>query len=72
MIDLVVQEQDPLRGRTVAQAAHDYRLLPAAVLTATGDVRGGDAPLEAGDRVVAIVVLGDLETLLRRQGAVAG
>jgi Trk K+ transport system NAD-binding subunit len=72
VIDLVVQEHDGLRGHTVGQVAKDHRLLPAAVLTPTGDERGGEAPLEAGDRLVAIVAVADLETLLRRQGVTAG
>jgi Trk K+ transport system NAD-binding subunit len=69
VIDLVIQEHDGLRGRVVTEVAKDHRLLPAAVLTREGTERMSEAPLEPGDRLVAIATLADLETLLRRQGA---
>jgi Trk K+ transport system NAD-binding subunit len=69
VIDLEIQEQDTrLKGRPVRQAAEEFRFLPASVRTAKGDERPADAPLEPGDRVVAILALTDLEALLRRPG----
>ena len=68
VLDLVVQEQDAvLKGKTARDAGAAFHFLPAGVLTAKGEERAGDAPLEAGDRVVAIAALADLERLLRRQ-----
>ena len=70
VIHLVIQEQDVLmKGRLVRDLAADFRLLPASILTATGTERPADSLLEAGDRLVAILALSDLEKLLRRQGA---
>jgi Trk K+ transport system NAD-binding subunit len=68
-IDVLVQPQDPLADQAVRAVAIDYRLLPVAVLPAQGPPP--DCPLAArlaaGDRLVAIISLPDLERLLRRQ-----
>ena len=68
-IDVLVQPQDPLADQTVGAVAAGYRLLPVAVLPAQGPPP--DCPLAArlaaGDRLVAIISLPDLERLLRRQ-----
>jgi Trk K+ transport system NAD-binding subunit len=72
VVDLVVQDKtDPLQGRPVADVARDYRLLPVAALPAQGPLPAEPAghTLDAGDRLVAIVALSDLEALLRRQPA---
>jgi Trk K+ transport system NAD-binding subunit len=69
VIDLEIQEQDTrLKGRPVREAAKEFRFLPASVRTGKGDERPADAPLEPGDRVVAVLALTDLEALLRRPG----
>jgi Trk K+ transport system NAD-binding subunit len=68
VLDLVVQEQDAvLIGKTTRHVAADFRFLPAGVVTTKGEDRAVEEPLEAGDRVIAIVALADLERLLRRQ-----
>jgi hypothetical protein len=68
-IDVLVQPADPLADQTVRAVAVDYRLLPVAVLPAQGPApdRPLAARLTAGDRLVAIISLPDLERLLRRQ-----
>jgi Trk K+ transport system NAD-binding subunit len=74
-INLDVGEHDPFVGRAVRALAVDYRMTPVALLRA-----GAEAParqplaarLGAGDRLVAIVALADLERLLRRQPCSAG
>jgi hypothetical protein len=74
-IDLLIQEHDPFAEATVRVMAVDYNLQPVALLRASG----GPAPfpllparLHAGDRLVAIIALSDLERLLRRQPSSAG
>jgi Trk K+ transport system NAD-binding subunit len=70
VIDLVIQENDPLAGDTVRKVSEHYRLLPAAVIPAKGEPDEAlPTTLAAGDRLVAIVALTDLERLLRRQPA---
>ena len=66
VIDLVVQEADPLLAfESVRAAAAAYRLLPVAVLPATGPAAA--ARLAPGDRLAAIIALPDLENLLHRR-----
>ncbi len=69
VIDLVLQAQDSLVGQEVRQIAKDYRLLPVAVLPEKGNPPADvpSARLAAGDRLVAIAALADLERLLSRQ-----
>ncbi len=70
VIDLVVQEADALlTGESVRAVAVDYRLLPVAVLPASGPPPNPllAARLRPGDRLAAIVALPDLDNLLRRQ-----
>jgi Trk K+ transport system NAD-binding subunit len=70
VIDLVVQETDALlTGESVRAVAVDYRLLPVAVLPATGPPPNPllAARLSPGDRLAAIIALPDLDNLLRRQ-----
>jgi hypothetical protein len=51
--------------------AVDYRLLPAAVIPPKGaSSESMPMTLSAGDRLVAIIALPDLERLLRRQPAI--
>jgi Trk K+ transport system NAD-binding subunit len=75
VINLVMQETDPFVGQVVRAIAVDYRLTPVALLPAGAD-RPSRQPLAArlgaGDRLVAIVILSDLERLLRRQPASTG
>jgi Trk K+ transport system NAD-binding subunit len=73
VIDLVVATGDRLlAGQAVRAVAVDYRLLPVAVLPAKG-LAGPllTTRLEAGDRLVAIIALPDLERLQHRQPAPA-
>jgi Trk K+ transport system NAD-binding subunit len=70
VIDLVVQETDALlTGESVRAVAVDYRLLPVAVLPATGPPPNPllAARLSPGDRLAAIIALPDLDNLLRRR-----
>jgi Trk K+ transport system NAD-binding subunit len=71
VIDLVVQENDPLVNQKVSAVAADYRLLPAAVIPKNDSppTEPMTAILLAGDRLVAIIALHELERLLRRQPA---
>ena len=68
VIDLVVQDNDPLANQPVQKVAAEYRLLPAAVVAAKEpSATTMPTQLTAGDRLVAIVALQDLERLLHRQ-----
>jgi Trk K+ transport system NAD-binding subunit len=74
VIDLLVQPEDAtFLGQTVRAVAVDYRLLPVAVLPAQGPAPSAPmaARLAAGDRLVGIIALSDLDRLLRRQPAPA-
>src|SRR5207253_6307678 len=53
VIDLVIQANDPFVGQPVRAAAVDYRLLPVAVIPASGSAAGEPpaAALAAGDRL---------------------
>jgi hypothetical protein len=74
VLDLVVQEKDPFAGQSVRALAVDYRLLPVAVLPAAGPASRlpMGARLVAGDRLVAVSALADLERVLARQPAPGG
>jgi Trk K+ transport system NAD-binding subunit len=73
VLDLVVHANDPLAGQSVRAVAVDGRLLPVAVIPAQGPAPRPmlSARLSAGDRLIALVALADLEPLLRRQPAPA-
>jgi hypothetical protein len=75
VIDLVIGPQDThLIGQSAKTVAVDHYLLPVAVVPADGSPPPRDpffACLAAGDRLVAVVELKDLERLLRRQPAPA-
>lgn len=69
VIDLLIQPTDPFVEHSVRAMSVDYRLQVVALLPAEGPP---PRPLlagriRAGDRVVGIIALGDLEPLLRRQ-----
>jgi hypothetical protein len=67
---MLVQEGDALLiGQSVRAVAADYQLLPVAVVPAEGELRQQtlDVHLGAGDRLIAIAALGDLERLLSRK-----
>jgi Trk K+ transport system NAD-binding subunit len=69
-LDLVIPAQDDrLCGQTVRNVADDYRLVPVAVFDSSGKLQPQplDVRLEAGQRLVAISKLPDLERLLRRE-----
>jgi Trk K+ transport system NAD-binding subunit len=74
VLDLVVQEKDPFAGQAVRALAVDYRLMPVAVLPAEGPASRLPmaARLVAGDRLVAVSALKDLERVLGRQPAPRG
>jgi Trk K+ transport system NAD-binding subunit len=75
VINLVIQERDPFVGQSVRAVAVDYRVAPVALIpsgSATPSRQPLAARLGAGDRLIAIVALPDLERLLRRQPASAG
>lgn len=68
VIDLLIQPHDPFVERSLRAVSVDYRLQPVALLPAEGPppVPLLAARLRAGDRLVAIIALTDLEPLLRR------
>jgi Trk K+ transport system NAD-binding subunit len=74
VLDLVVQEKDPFAGQAVRALAVDYRLMPVAVLPAAGPAARLPmaARLVAGDRLVAVSALADLQRVLSRQPAPRG
>jgi Trk K+ transport system NAD-binding subunit len=68
VIDLVINEQDPFVNHAARAVAIDYQILPVTLLREGRRIRPLWASrLQAGDRLVAIVDMGDLERLLRRQ-----
>ncbi len=76
VLDLVIQAQDThLVGQSARTVAVDHGLLPVAVLPADGSPpprNPMNSGLSAGDRLVAIVALQDLERLLKRHPAPKG
>jgi Trk K+ transport system NAD-binding subunit len=74
VIDLLIQARDPFVDYSVRAMAVDYRVQPVALLPAEGPpprpLLAGR--LSAGDRLVGIIALDDLERLLRRQPCSAG
>jgi Trk K+ transport system NAD-binding subunit len=69
-VDLLVAGQDGvLEGQTVRALAVDYHLQPVALAGADGTPRPDllRARLRADDRLTAIIGLGDLQRLLRRE-----
>jgi Trk K+ transport system NAD-binding subunit len=69
VLDLVIHEGDPFVGHAVRAVAVDYNLLPVSV---RGPGRESSRPalgsrLEAGDRVLCLVALSDLDRLLQRK-----
>ncbi len=73
VLDLVIQPQDThLIGQSARTVAVDHGLLPVAVIPADGSPpprNPMNAGLSAGDRLVAVVALHDLERLLKRHAA---
>ncbi|MGH7174520.1 MAG: NAD-binding protein, partial [Gemmataceae bacterium] len=69
VIDLLIQPDDPFLEHSVRAVSVDYRLQAVALLPAQGPppVPLLVGRLRAGDRLVAIIALTDLEPLLRRQ-----
>jgi Trk K+ transport system NAD-binding subunit len=76
VIDLVIQPQDThLVGQSARTVAIDHGLLPVAIIPADGSPpprNPMNAGLSAGDRLVAVVALHDMERLLRRNPAPKG
>jgi Trk K+ transport system NAD-binding subunit len=69
-LDIQIQPGDTsLAGQVVRAVAIDYQFLPVAVLASDGQPRERflDTRLAAGDRLVGITALSDLERLLGRQ-----
>jgi Trk K+ transport system NAD-binding subunit len=67
-IDLLIQPTDPFVGHSVRAMSVDYRLQVVALVRSEGQPRPLlDERVRAGDRVVGIIALMDLEPLLRRQ-----
>jgi Trk K+ transport system NAD-binding subunit len=69
VIDLLIQPHDPFVGHSVRALSVDYRLQAVAMFPAEGPPPRPllAARLCAGDRLVAIIAVADLERLLRRQ-----
>jgi Trk K+ transport system NAD-binding subunit len=69
VLDLLIQQADPFVEHSVRAMSVDYRLQAAALLPAQGPPPRPllAARLRAGDRLVGIIALTDLEPLLRRR-----
>jgi Trk K+ transport system NAD-binding subunit len=69
VIDLIINAEDPFAGHAVRAVAVDYRLQPVALVRPNAPPPRPllAARLAAGDRLVAIIALSDLERLLHRQ-----
>ena len=69
VLDLLIQPADPFVEHTVRAMSVDYRLQAAALLPAQGPTPHPllAARLRAGDRLIGIISLSDLQPLLRRQ-----
>jgi Trk K+ transport system NAD-binding subunit len=69
VLDMVIGEQDPFVGLAVRVVAVDYRLVPVALVRASGPSPPPILParLAAGDRLLGIIAMTDLDRLLRRQ-----
>jgi Trk K+ transport system NAD-binding subunit len=70
VVDLLIQPQDGnLIGHSVRAVAVDYHLLPVTIISGDGSLQRQTLTtrLGAGDRLVAIMALTDLERLVRRQ-----
>jgi Trk K+ transport system NAD-binding subunit len=69
VLDVVIGEADPFAGQAIRAVAVDYLLLPIAVLRPSGPpprpLLAGR--LAAGDRLIAIIAMADLDRLLKRQ-----
>lgn len=74
VIDLLIQPEDPFVEHSVRTVSVDYRLQAIAHLPAEGPPPAPllNGRLRAGDRLVAIIALTELEPLLRRQKPPAG
>jgi Trk K+ transport system NAD-binding subunit len=64
VLDLEIHADGPLAGRPLAEAARRYRFCPIAVLPA-GGAKAEKQELAAGDRLVAVLRVADLEALMR-------
>lgn len=73
VIDLILQEKDPLLDQSVRAVAVDYNLQPVALVRPVGPPPRPFLParLSAGDRLAALCAFNDVEPLLRRQPAPA-
>jgi Trk K+ transport system NAD-binding subunit len=69
VLDMVIGEQDPFVGLAVRAVAVDYRFVPVALIRAGGSPVQPILParLDAGDRMLGIIAMTDLDRLLRRQ-----
>jgi Trk K+ transport system NAD-binding subunit len=69
VLDLVIHEEDPLTGQAVRAVSVDYNMIPVSVRRAGQEASrpGAASRLEAGDRVLTLVALSDLDRLLRRK-----
>lgn len=69
VIDLLIQAEDPFVDQMVSALAEDYRLRPVALLPGKGQSPQPllSARLAAGDRLVSVAALTDLERLLQRE-----
>jgi Trk K+ transport system NAD-binding subunit len=69
VLDVVIGETDPFAGQAIRAIAIDYMLLPIAVLRTSGPpprpLLAGR--LAAGDRLITIIAMADLDRLLKRQ-----
>jgi Trk K+ transport system NAD-binding subunit len=66
VFELIIHAAGPLAGQQMEKAAAEYRFCPIMLLTAAGEKKT-TGPLEAGDRMVAVAGLRELEALMHRQ-----
>ena len=74
VLDMVIGDQDPFVGYVVRALAVDYQLAPVAVVRASGPASHASLlmlRLGAGNRLIAVIAMGNLDRLLRRQPAAA-
>ncbi len=69
VLDMVIGEQDAFVGLAVRAVAVDYRLVPVALIRDDGRLVQPILParLAAGDRMLGIIAMSEVDRLLRRQ-----
>jgi Trk K+ transport system NAD-binding subunit len=66
VFEMVVHDGGPLAGQSMEKAAAAYRFCPIALIPASGEKKA-TGELAAGDRLVGVIRVADLDGLMRRQ-----